>query len=300
MELWIFLSISAALFQTVRFMLQKHLSQVKLTASGATFARFVYSAPVASAIALIYFWQSGQAFPGFSTGFWAYAIVGGTAQITATVCTVLLFGRRNFAVGLTLIKVAVLLAALFGWVMLGDRVSLLGLGAICIGFAGVLVLSDKSSVETAWWRRLVSPSAALGLLGGALFAVSGVAYRGATLAVESALPFERAIVTLAIVTAFQLASMAVWLYVRDRAEIMRVLSVWRTAGFVGLTSLAGSFCWFSAFTLQNAAYVNAVGQVELIFGLIATMLFFKEKITMREFLGILLISVSVLGLVIWS
>ncbi|MGH1464912.1 MAG: EamA family transporter [Cognatishimia sp.] len=273
---------------------------MKLTASGATFARFVYSAPVASAIALVYFWQSGHDFPSFSAGFWAYAVIGGGAQITATVCTVMLFGRRNFAVGLTLIKVAVLLAALFGWILLGDRVSVLGLGAICIGFAGVLVLSDKSTVETVWWRRIVSPSAALGLLGGALFAVSGVSYRGATLAVQSALPFERAIVTLAIVTAIQLLSMAIWLYLRDRKEIMRVLSAWRTASFVGVTSLAGSFCWFSAYTLQNAAYVNAVGQVELIFGIIATMLFFKEKITMREFFGILLISISVLGLVIWS
>ena len=47
MELWIIASVAAAAFQTVRFMLQKHLAQVSLSAAGATFARFVYSAPIA-------------------------------------------------------------------------------------------------------------------------------------------------------------------------------------------------------------------------------------------------------------
>ena len=77
------------------------------------------------------------------------------------------------------------------------------------------------------------------------------------------------------------------------------MSVWKTAGFVGLTSIAGSYCWFTAFTLQNAAYVKAVGQIELIFSIIATTLVFREKITLREFVGIGFISLCVLGLVVW-
>ncbi|MDO6726352.1 DMT family transporter [Cognatishimia sp. 1_MG-2023] len=300
MDLWILLALAAAFFQTLRFMLQKQLSAVKLTASGATFARFVYSAPIAATIALTYFWQAGVPVPDMGQGFWPFAIAGGFSQITATVCTVLLFGRRNFAVGLTFTKIAVLFSVLFGWVLIGDAISPWSFMAICIGFAGVLVLSGPMEGVGVWWKRLISPSAALGLLGGALFGVSGVAYRGATLAIESSDPFERAIVTLAIVTSLQLASMTVWLYLRDRAEIGKVLGAWRTAGFVGLTSLAGSFCWFTAYTLQNAAYVNAVGQIELIFGIIATVLFFNETISKREYLGIVLIASSVLGLVIWS
>ncbi len=57
--------------------------------------------------------------------------------------------------------------------------------------------------------------------------------------------------------------------------------------------------WFVAFTLQNAAYVNAVGQIELIFSILASRMFFKEKISTREFMGILTIIVSVLVL-IWA
>ena len=47
MELWIVVTIAAAFFQTVRFMLQKLLSASALSSAGATFARFLYSAPLA-------------------------------------------------------------------------------------------------------------------------------------------------------------------------------------------------------------------------------------------------------------
>jgi len=46
MEAWIILSVAAAAFQTLRFMLQKQLSIGTLSAGGATFARFAYSAPL--------------------------------------------------------------------------------------------------------------------------------------------------------------------------------------------------------------------------------------------------------------
>jgi len=47
--------------------------------------------------------------------------------------------------------------------------------------------------------------------------------------------------------------------------------------------------------LQNAAYVFAVGQVEVIFSLAASVLFFGEKVTAREGVGIALITLSVMA-----
>lgn len=71
---------------------------------------------------------------------------------------------------------------------------------------------------------------------------------------------------------------------------------------VGLTSLAGSVCWFSAFRLQTVAYVNALGQVELILSMAVSTLCFKERMTWREGQGLILLSVSVLALILvtWS
>ncbi|MFY0617841.1 EamA/RhaT family transporter [Shimia sp.] len=298
MDLWIIASIAAAAFQTVRFMLQKHLAKVSLSAAGATFARFVYSAPIAGAI-LLTFVMSGQLqVPVLPSAFWVYGIVGGTAQITATVCTVMLFGRRNFAVGMAFIKTEVLLTVLVGLLVLGESVSGSGLVAILLGVAGVLILSGPIEANQVGWRRFLTPSAALGLAAGALFGVSAVCYRGASLQVDVAAPMARALITLAAVTAMQMVGMWVWLKLREPGEVGRVMSAWRSAGFIGLTSMAGTFCWFTAFTLQNAAYVKTVGQIELVFGILGTVLIFKETISRREYFGMSLLAVSILGLVL--
>ncbi len=67
--------------------------------------------------------------------------------------------------------------------------------------------------------------------------------------------------------------------------------------WMGLTGMAGSLCWFTAFTLQSAAYVFAVGQIEVIFSILASVMFFRERIAGREMLGIGLLSVSIIALV---
>ena len=111
-------------------------------------------------------------------------------------------------------------------------------------------------------------------------------------------PVLRASVTLAAVTTMQMTAMAIWLGWRDRAELRAVWAARHTAIFVGLTSMGGSFGWFLAFTLQNAAYVKALGQVELILSLLASVLFFRETVTSRELAGMGLLGVSIILLVL--
>jgi uncharacterized membrane protein len=50
--------------------------------------------------------------------------------------------------------------------------------------------------------------------------------------------------------------------------------------------------------LQTVAYVKALGQVELILSLMASVLFFREKITVRELIGIALLGISIVVLVL--
>ena len=92
--------------------------------------------------------------------------------------------------------------------------------------------------------------------------------------------------------------MALWLIWRKPGQMGKVFAARRTAVWMGITGMAGSLCWFTAFTLQNAAYVFAVGQVEVIFSLAASVLFFRERLSRREGAGIALISASVLLLVL--
>lgn len=296
MELWIPITLAAAFFQTLRFMLQKHLSAAALSAGGATFARFVYSAPIVALGVALYLTAHGVSLPEVSARFWPYAIAGGLSQILATVCVVLLFKSRNFAVGITFKKTEVIQTVFVGLVILGETVSPLGFGAILLGLAGVLVLSgtpDAAFSARGLWNRATG----LGLASGFFFAISGVTYRGATLAIGSDDAFLRAGLGLALVTAMQTLAMAGWLSWREPGELGRVLRAWRVAGLVGVTSMLGSFCWFTAFTLQNAAYVNALGQVELVFSVLATVFVFREAISRREVLGIALLAGSILALI---
>ncbi|WP_027243448.1 DMT family transporter [Leisingera daeponensis] len=295
---WIPVSIAAASFQTVRFMLQKVLSSVTLSPGGATFARFLYSAPFILAGLALYLAASDQTLPPLTPAFWIYAAIGGTAQILATVCVVALFKQRNFAVGITFKKTEVIQTAIVGLAVLGDPVSLGGWVAILIGLAAVLVLSRAPDAAGAWWRHLTNRAAQLGLGSGVLFAFSAVSYRGASLQLGDLEPAFRAAVTLAAVVSLQTLFMGAWLGLRDRGEIARVWAARKVAVWVGLTSMGGSFCWFWAFTLQNAAYVKAVGQVELLLSLLASVLFFKEKVTGRELAGMGLLIVSILVLVL--
>lgn len=293
---WVFISIAAAAFQTLRFMLQKALSMGTLSAGGATLARFFYSAPFVVVLAAAYWRWSGAVWPGFSATFWAYALVGGLTQILATWCVVALFAHRNFAVGITFKKTEVVQTAIVGFVLLGDTVSAPGMAAIVLGLIGVLVLSDGSG--GAGLKRFFNRAAGLGLLSGAFFAVSAVCYRGATLEVASEDAFLRAVLALAAVTVSQAIGMSAWLMWREPGEVGRVFAARRTAVWMGISGMAGSLCWFTAFTLQNAAYVFAVGQIEVIFSIAASVLFFSETMARRELAGIGLLTLSILGLVL--
>ena len=51
-------------------------------------------------------------------------------------------------------------------------------------------------------------------------------------------------------------------------------------------------------TLQNVAYVKALGQLEFLLVVLITHRFFREKIRAHEYLGMVLIALSVLVLLL--
>lgn len=298
MELWIFATIAAALFQTVRFMLQKVLSMGALSTAGSTYARFAYAAPAAALVMFLYLRAQGEAFPQLTVTFWGFALLGAVSQILATVCVVALFRQRNFAVGITFKKTEVIQTAVVGAVLFGDAVTLEGWGAILIGLFGVLLLSQTPGLRNGLWNSLKSRATVLGLTSGLFFAFSGTSYRAASLEIASEDALLRAGVTLACVTLSQLIGMSVWLRWREPGQLTAVWRARKVAVWVGLTSMAGSLGWFTAYTLQTAAYVQAVGQIELIFSLLASVLFFRETVTPRELVGIGFLAVSILTFIL--
>ncbi|MCX7566473.1 DMT family transporter [Sulfitobacter sp. F26169L] len=297
-DLWIIVSLLAAMFQTVRFMLQKVLATATLSPAGATFSRFIYSAPFIAVLLAVYMQATAASLPAMNLRFWGFGLLGGSSQILATVCVVALFKERNFAVGITFKKTEVIQTVLVGSLLLGELVSWCGFAAIALGLVGVLLLSGGKDASGFHLSDLRNRAAGLGIASGILFAFSAVSYRGASLTLATDDPLLRAGVTLMAVVLMQMLIMSVWLYLREQGEIGRVWRARRVAIWIGLTSMGGSLCWFIAFTLQNAAYVNALGQVELIMSVIASTLFFREKITAREAIGMAILVASILLLIL--
>lgn len=294
---WILLAVFAAVTQNIRFMLQKHLAGSGLSVSGATFSRYVWSAPAICVIVYFLFEAQQTPFPTFTPKFLLFVCLGGAFQILATLCVVSLFKQRNFTVGITFKKTETLQAAIFGVIILGDLLPLLGWLTILIGIVGVILLNDPPKTDDTAPTRKLSNATLLGVGSGMFFGLCGVCYRGAALSTGLDNFILTGLFSLACAILFQALVLALYMRVFEIGEITRVLRTWRITSLVGLTSMIGSGCLFMAFSLQNVAYVNAVGQIEVVFAAIGSYFVFKEKTSKREIFGISLIMLSILLLI---
>ncbi|MCA8899797.1 MAG: DMT family transporter [Hyphomonas sp.] len=294
MDLWIPVTIAAAFFQNLRNMLQKSLKG-RLSTWGATATRFVYAAPLALILfaALTADRGGAPAAPGL---FFLAGAAGGIAQILATGILISMFAKTNYAVATAFTKTEPLQTALFGAVLLGEGISKGALAGILVSIFGVVLVSVPAGQENG--RLRIDANVWRGILSGGLFGLSAVAYRAASLSLPSGHVLLRAAATLAFVTCFQAILISAWLALREPGEMRRVLAAWRVAAGVGVSGMLGSLAWFTAFTLENAAHVRSLGQVEVIFTLIASILFFREQVTWREGIGVLLVAAGVVVLVL--
>ncbi|NRB32951.1 MAG: EamA family transporter, partial [Rhizobiaceae bacterium] len=199
-------------------------------------------------------------------------------------------------VGTTFSKLEVVLIAILGALLLGDTVTPLAGVAILLGAAGTVLLSLQETKMTFWGllRGMTEKVTLVGLLCAALLGASVVFFRGAALTLGHDNFVVAASYTLTIALVLQTLMMGIWFVGFDRPELKRVLIEWRRALPIGLAGMACSVCWFTAFTLQNAAYVRALGQVELLFTIGASIFFFKEKVTRIELAAIALIVCAIL------
>ncbi len=297
MELWVPITLAAAFLQNLRSALQKHL-KASLSTSGATFSRFAYAAPLALLYTISLSTLGGFALPRPNASFLAYMAIGGMGQILATALLVHLFSFRNFAVGTTFSKTETVQTAVFGFLILGDRMTLLAALGILISLLGVFAISTARAPRglRGLAGSFTERTALVGMASGAFFGISAVSYRAASLSLGGDGFLMQAAFTLAAVTIFQTVLMAVYMRIREPGQITAVLRAWRVSSWVGLAGMLASACWFTAMTIQNAAYVRALGQIELIFTLAASYLVFGERSNRLELGGIALITIGILVL----
>jgi drug/metabolite transporter (DMT)-like permease len=297
MELWIPITVAAAFLQNLRSAAQKHLKAVMGT-TGATFVRFGFGFPFALIFVAVLYWLVGYELPALNATFFGWAVLGALGQIVATFLLIHLFSFRNFAVGTAYSRTEPAQAALFALMFLGEKASLGAVAAIAISVVGVMLISVAHVAVSlrSMLASTVSRNALIGLASGTAFGISAVAYRAASLSLGGPNFMMQAAVTLAFVITFQTAIMLAWMVWRDRAEIGRIAKAWKLSLFTGFVGATASFGWFAAMTLQQAAIVKSLAQIEMLFTFTATVFFFKEKINRLEVAGCVLIVGGILVL----
>lgn len=300
--LWIPISLLAGLMQAVRTAAQKDLN-AKLSTMMTTYVRSIYGFPFMILFLAVVMQTTGEGWPEFNTRFLLFSAGASIAQAAGTFLLIYVFTLRNFAVGTMLTKTDVMMAAIIGSLLFSEVISPIGWIAIGLTVIGVLAIAISNSklpaIEgsrggIAWGDVFFSKSTLVGLSSGFGFCLSYLFLREASLSLPQGSFTYRAGWTVIAVTGLQVLLIGIWLVIKEPQSFSALKSTRRQNWFIGLTSAIGSICWFTAMTLQNASYVKAVGQVEAIFTILISTLFFREKISLTELFGMAVIVTGVL------
>ena len=300
-EIWIPITIFAAFCQNIRSALQKHLKGI-LSTGGATYVRFFYATPFALLYLMALRYGGPYEFPSINQKFFFFVALGAFSQIAATALLLYLFSFRNFVVGTAYSKTETIQAAIFGIFILADPLTAGAFLAILVSLTGVMALAmaHQDFGLKQLFLSLGQKTALIGLASGCFFGIAAVSVRAASLSLGNSNFFMQAAFALVFVTFLQTLVMTPYLFFRERGQLLAVLKNWKVAGVVGLAGMLGSAGWFTAMSLENAAYVRALGQIELVFTFGASFLFFKEKVKKLEALGIVLVVFGILILLLWK
>jgi drug/metabolite transporter (DMT)-like permease len=299
METWVVITIAAAFLQNVRSTLQKYLKG-HIGTTGATFVRFGFGLPFAFLFLAILHYGFGFSLPTLHWTFAGWVVLAALTQVFAQAMLIHLFSYRNFAVGTAYSRTEPAQAALFGLIFLSETVSWIVLLAIAISVSGVMLISVARTNRNpaALVTSLASRSVAIGLSAGTFFGIAAVGYRGASLSLGGPNFLMQGGVTLCAAITFQTVVMLVFIALRDPEELRRIAAAWKPALAVGLVGASASFGWFTAMTLEKAAVVKAVAQIEMLFTFASTVFIFKERINRLEAAGCLAIVAGILLLLL--
>ena len=293
-SLWIPVSLTAAFFQTWRTALQQKL-RGQLSVAAAGFTRYLYAIPAGLVLLSLAEAITGLPLPDLNARFVLLCAAGGLGQIFGTLLLIAAFGHRNFVVGTAYSKTESIQSGFIAWITLGEALRPGAWLGIAVAVGGVLVLSLAGARMRP--RDILAaslqPAALCGLGAGFAFSVTSVLIKLADESLGRAHPIFQALVVLVTTNILQTLMQGAWMAWRDREQLLATLRLWRRAWLVGVLSACGSACWFTGFALAPVALVRTVGQVEMVFTLVFSRFYLRERPSRSDVLGLLLIVAGV-------
>ncbi|WP_180185973.1 DMT family transporter [Acinetobacter sp. YH01008] len=291
---WIFFTLMAAFMQAWRNAFQKQLSTT-VDVWGVTLARFIFALPFAIIyLSSLYHFKPVENIIHFTPRFWVYIVIAGSSQILATALMVKLFQQKNYAIGVGLAKSEAILAAVIGVVFLADHLSVLAWIGVVLGAYAVFLLSKGQQIS-----EFSAQTLAIGIGSGLSFAITSLLVREASLELSTLPTVHRAAWVLLMVISFQCISMLIYLSLFSRQTLV---AMWQRLGLtfkVSVCSFMASLGWFTAMSIMSVPIVKTLGQIEILFSMLISAYFFKEKLARAEHWGLGLVVIAAI-LVIWA
>ena len=284
---WVIFTVLAAFFQNLRTSLQKRLNK-NLSLVASAYVRFAFALPFAFIIFFINF-RSLDIVQIIldQNNFIYYTFLGAIFQVIFTLLLLYLFKFSNFVVGTSLSKTEVIQIAIFEYIILKDKLNLFGIFGIIVATIGVIVITIKD--VKLFFRNFFSKVTLIGLTTGLILGLSVVYFRAAALSLENfSSNFDKAITTLFFGLFIQTAVVTTYLLTFEKSEFKKFYQNKVEICLTGLAGFLATLSWFFAFTLIQASFVRAVGQIEILFSYMSSKYLFKEKITFIEIMGIII------------
>jgi drug/metabolite transporter (DMT)-like permease len=288
-SLWIPFTVTAAFGQVARNAMQRSLTS-PLGTWGATNIRFLFGFPFSLIFFAMVIGFTGEQVPWPVVAFWLWLLLGALTQIVGTGLMLLAMNGNSFVVTIAYLKTEAIQTAIFGFVFLGDHLTLLKVVAILIATVGVVITAFRPGGAKGFAD--LKPTA-LGLVAAACFALSAVGFRGAIIAVPGVSFVTAASYTLVFGLFVQTAVLTAYLLLRAPDVPKRILGLWRPSLFAGFLGAFASQFWFLAFALTAAANVRTLALVEVLFAQAVSYYSFKQPLSLHEFGGIVLIVIGV-------
>ena len=294
---WVLITAIASLSQTLRSVFQKNIIEdVGVLASA--YLRFIFALPFVTLLAIFFLdIEEFLILKNLSIKTWFFLVSASICQILFTIILIKLFTLRSFAIGVAFSKTEVIQTTLLEIVIIGFILTSHVLLAIIIGFIGMLFMSKQKLIGNVGHSRLFLQQVILGVSCGIFLGLSSVLYKVALDSVAIDLIYKKVIVLSFLALAIQSVLFGAYIANTDeKKNLEKLFNSWKKGLPVGFFGCSATFCWFYAFSLVDATLVRAVGQLEIVFSVLMSYIFYKERITGFELIGMSLITISILAL----
>lgn len=269
--MWFVLAILSALFQVLRNMVMKRIGHA-LDDTINVWGRFTFLLPFAGIGVAV------QGIPSIGKGFWLYAFLFGLTQIFGTMSLSKALKQSHISLVTPLWKLSLILLVAWGFFVLGEVPSHLGLAGLLLSLIGVYLLNVNQAKISIW-----APIAAIFKDPGQRWTLmAAMGYAPSVVFIKKMALLSDPM--FAILMGYVSCSVMITPYTlyRSRHHFSGVGRYWKSFVSLGAFATLATLFGTTAYTMTASSYVEAVKQVEVLLALAIGHIFFKETATIRE------------------